>query len=55
MRGTKTIALDPARHVAYLFAPEYGQPAQAATPAAGGGRGFARGPVVGAWFFAISH
>src|SRR2546427_986896 len=37
MRGAKTIAVDPVRHVAYLFQPEYGP----------------RGPVIAAWFFAI--
>jgi len=42
-------------HVAYLFQPEYG-PAPAAAPGSPppGGRG-PRGPVIAAWFFAISH
>jgi DNA-binding beta-propeller fold protein YncE len=53
MPGAKTIAVDPVRHVAYLFQPEYG-PAPAGAPAGPGGRP-ARGPVVAAWFFAISH
>jgi len=53
MPGAKTIAVDPVRHVAYLFQPEYG-PAPAGAPAGPGGRP-ARGPVVGGWFFAISH
>ncbi|MEP6493230.1 MAG: YncE family protein [bacterium] len=53
MRGAKTIAVDPVKHIAYLFAPEYGP---APTPAAGAppaGRGGARGPIIGAWFFVI--
>ena len=57
MRGAKTIAVDPVKHVAYLFQPEYGPPPAPApgTPApAPGGRG-PRGPVIGAWFFAITH
>lgn len=53
MAGAKTIAVDPATHTAYLFQPEYG-PAPAGAPAGPGGRP-ARGPVVGAWFFAIRH
>jgi hypothetical protein len=53
MPGAKTIAVDPVRHVAYLFQPEYG-PAPADAPPGPGGRP-ARGPVVAAWFFAISH
>jgi DNA-binding beta-propeller fold protein YncE len=57
--GAKTIAVDPVKHMAYLFQPEYGPaPAPAAgtpPPAPGrGGRG-PRGPIIGAWFFAISH
>ncbi|HVY63392.1 MAG TPA: YncE family protein, partial [Gammaproteobacteria bacterium] len=40
MPGAKTISVDPVRHVAYLFAPEYGPPpAGGAAPAAQG-----RGP-----------
>ena len=54
MRGAKTIAVDPVRHVAYLFQPEYGPP-PAGTPAPAPGARPVRGPVVGAWFFAISH
>jgi streptogramin lyase len=45
MRGAKTISVDPVKHVAYLFQPEYG-------PAPAGER---RGPVIGAYFFAITH
>jgi len=53
MRGAKTIAVDPVKHVAYLFQPEYG-PAAPGTPPGPGGRP-ARGPVLAAWFFAITH
>ncbi|HEV2750192.1 MAG TPA: hypothetical protein VGV12_06665 [Gemmatimonadales bacterium] len=57
MRGAKTIAVDAMRHVAYLFQPEYGPapaPAPGSPPPTPGARG-PRGPVVAAWFFAISH
>jgi DNA-binding beta-propeller fold protein YncE len=56
VRGAKTIAVDAVRHVAYLFQPEYGPaPAPAAgTPVLASGRGL-RGPIVAAWFLAISH
>src|SRR5947208_2109500 len=57
MRGAKTISVDPVKHVAYLFQPEYGPapaPAPGSPPPAAGGRG-PRGPVIAAWFFAISH
>src|SRR5216110_1966320 len=57
MPGAKTIAVDPVTHVAYLFQPEYGPapaPAPGAPPPAPGSRP-PRGPVIGAWFFAISH
>ncbi|MEO6529228.1 MAG: YncE family protein [Gemmatimonadaceae bacterium] len=53
MRGAKTIAVDPVNHVAYLFQPEYGPAPAGAAPGPGGRP--ARGPVVGAWFFAITH
>jgi DNA-binding beta-propeller fold protein YncE len=57
MQGSKTIAVDPLKHVAYLFTCEYG-PAPAAAPDAPPqtlpGRG-PRGPLIGTWFFAISH
>ena len=45
MRGAKTIAVDPVKHVAYLFQPEYG-PAPPNAPPGPGGRP-ARGPVIG--------
>jgi DNA-binding beta-propeller fold protein YncE len=56
MRGAKTITVDPVKHVAYLFQPEYGPPPAPApgAPAPQPGRG-PRGPVIAAWFFAISH
>jgi hypothetical protein len=54
MRGAKTITVDPVRHVAYLFQPEYG-PLPPGSPAPVPGRPGPRGPVVAAWFFAISH
>lgn len=57
MPGAKTIAIDPVKHMAYLFQPEYGPapaPAAGATPPPAGSRP-PRGPIVGAWFFAISH
>ncbi|MEP7086227.1 MAG: YncE family protein [Gemmatimonadota bacterium] len=53
MRGAKTIAVDPVRHVAYLFQPEYA-PAPAGTPPGPGGRP-ARGPIIAARFFSITH
>jgi hypothetical protein len=63
MAGVKTIAVDPLKHRAYGFTPEYGPapppdassppPAQGSGP--GGLRFPPRGPVIGAWFFAISH
>src|SRR2546426_11725533 len=57
MRGAKTISVDQMKHVAYLFQPEYGPapaPAPGAPPPQPGARP-PRGPVIAAWFFAISH
>ena len=51
--GAKTITVDPVTHTAYLFQPEFG-PAPAGAPPGPGGRP-ARGPIVAAWFFAITH
>jgi DNA-binding beta-propeller fold protein YncE len=57
LRGAKTIAVDPVKHLAYLFQPEYGPapapaPGASAPPAAGRGP---RGPILAAWLFVISH
>ena len=54
MRGAKTISVDPVTHVAYLFQPEYG-PLPPGTPPPQPGQRFQRGPIIGTWFFAISH
>ena len=57
MLGAKTIAVDPMKHVAYLFTPEYGPapaPAPGSPPPPAGSRP-PRGPIVGTWFFTISH
>src|SRR3989475_10984697 len=54
MRGAKTITVDTVRHIAYLFQPEYGPLPPGTPPPAPGTRG-PRGPVIAAWFFAISH
>src|SRR4051812_4197961 len=57
IRGAKTIAVDQVKHVAYLFQPEYGPapaPAPGAAPPATGGRA-PRGPIIGAWFFVLTH
>lgn len=56
MVGAKTIAVDPVTHRAYAVALERG-PAPAPAPGAAapaGGRA-PQGPIIGAWFFAISH
>ena len=54
MRGAKTISVDTLKHVAYLFQPEYG-PLPPGTPPPQPGQRPPRGPVIGAWFFAITH
>jgi DNA-binding beta-propeller fold protein YncE len=57
MRGAKTITVDPMKHIAYLFQPEFGPapaPPPGSPPPAPGSRP-PRGPVIAAWFFAISH
>ena len=54
MRGAKTISVDVEKHIAYLFQPEYGPP-PAGTPPPQPGQRPVRGPVIGAYFFAISH
>ena len=52
--GAKTIAVDPVRHMAYLFQPERGPstPPPAGAPA---GTRPTPGPILAAWFIAISH
>ncbi|MEP6836375.1 MAG: YncE family protein [Gemmatimonas sp.] len=52
--GAKTIAVDPSKHRAYVFTPEYG-PAPAPAAGAPAGRGGARGPITAAWFISIIH
>ena len=53
MGGAKTIAVDPIKHVAYLFQPQYGPPPADAPPTTNGRP--RRGPVIGAYLFVISH
>jgi hypothetical protein len=53
--GAKTITVDPVTHTAYLFQPEYGPPPADAPQPPAGGRGRPRGPIVAAWFIAITH
>jgi DNA-binding beta-propeller fold protein YncE len=56
MPGAKTISVDTDAHRAYVFQPEYGPaPAQesGATAQTSGARNGPRGPVIGAWLFAI--
>jgi len=53
MGGAKTITVDPIKHVAYLFQPLYGPPPANAPKEINGRR--VRGPVIGAFFFVISH
>jgi hypothetical protein len=53
MRGAKTISVDTQKHVAYLFSGvRSGAPG---TPPPQPGWRPPRSPVIGAWFFAISH
>jgi DNA-binding beta-propeller fold protein YncE len=57
MTGAKTISVDRTTHIAYLFQPAYGPapaPAPDAPPPVPGSRP-PRGPVIGAWLFAITH
>lgn len=55
--GGKTIAVDPVKHVAYVFAVQYGPPPAAASnaPAPSGPDRGRRGPIVGATLLAIRH
>jgi hypothetical protein len=57
MAGAKTISVDPIRHVAYLFQPEYGPaPAPASdAPAPSPGSRWPHGPLIGAYLLAITH
>lgn len=54
MRGARTIAVDPKRHVAYVFMPEFGPAPAGATPPPGS-RGPARGPQIAAWLYVVKH
>ena len=54
MRGAKTITVDPVTHRAYAVALERGPAPAPAAGAPTGGR-LPQGPIVGAWFFVISH
>jgi DNA-binding beta-propeller fold protein YncE len=51
--GAKTISVDAVKHVAYLFQPIYGPPPPDAATGPNGRR--ARGPVIGAFLYVISH
>jgi DNA-binding beta-propeller fold protein YncE len=53
MSGAKTISVDTVKHIAYLFQPVYGPLPPDAPPVVNGRR--ARGPVIGAFLFVISH
>jgi DNA-binding beta-propeller fold protein YncE len=58
MRGARTITVNPATHVAYVFTPEFG-PAPAPAPGTVAsstprGRG-PRGPIIASWLIAIKH
>lgn len=56
MPGAKTITVDPVKHIAYLFQPEYGpapEPVANAAPSPDGRP--PRGPVVAGWFFVLKH
>ena len=53
-RGARTIAVDPKRHVAYVFMPEFGPAPAGATPPPGG-RGGPRGPQIAAWLYVVKH
>ena len=59
MRGAKTITVDTQKHIAYLFQPEYGPPPAPApgSPPPAPAQRFRgpRGPIIGTWFFVITH
>lgn len=52
LSGARTLTLDPVRHVAYCFTPEYG-PAPATAPSRGGRS--PAGPITAAWLFSIGY
>jgi len=55
--GGRTLAVDPARHRAYVFALECGPspaPVPGSPPPAAGSRP-ARGPITGTWFVTVAH
>lgn len=54
MIGARTITVDPVKHVAYVFTPEYGPLPATISPTPVDGRR-PRGPIIGTWFFTISH
>jgi YVTN family beta-propeller protein len=57
MPGGKTIGVDPVKHIAYVFALEFGPapaPAPGSPPPPAGARA-PRGPLIGTWFFTITH
>jgi hypothetical protein len=57
MPGGKTIGVDPVKHIAYVFAPEFGPapaPGPGSPPPPAGARA-PRGPLIGTWFFTITH
>jgi hypothetical protein len=53
MAGAKTISVDPVKHVAYLFQPQYGNPPENTLLDRNGRR--PRGPVIGAYLIVIRH
>jgi Uncharacterized conserved protein len=55
MVRAKTITVDEAKHIAYVFTPEYGPAPAGATPPAGGRGRAPLGPMIGAWFIKIVH
>ena len=57
MRGARTVTVNPANHVAYVFTPEFGpapEPAPGTASSTPGRRG-PRGPIIASWLIAIKH